>query len=225
MRLAEGYLPGKYDFSGNTQIITGKNATIWAQLAIPGQGWRDLFPIANVQTIEVPGPDTTHPTPEPQPSPTTLPQPLQSQPPPSVTHPHDTTAATTLEMVLVVVGAFLGILLLVGLVLSRRWARFGDGLAPLPRIFVRIALLARLAGIRLQRSDTASQATAKVATYLPAHRDTLTTMNSSYEQWVYGRPERRNLLPQLNDYWQRLRGVLWQLTANRFWRRGKTPNA
>jgi transglutaminase-like putative cysteine protease len=227
MRLAEGYLPGQYDAKTGLQVVRASDATVWAQLAIPGRGWLDLFPVAHVQTVIVPGAITTLANDTPTPKPTVVATPPPQKPlPPRSTLPDGSSApfAVALAIALLVVVVVLGFIAGVGLYLRVRWASVGQGLPPLPRIFARVALLARFAGIRLCGSDTASQATEKVIAYLPHQQETLTTLNRSYERFVYGPPEQRGLLPQLNDAWQRLSKVLWQLIVNRPWRRTK-PSA
>ena len=225
MRLAEGYLPGHYDSKTGLQVVRASDADIWAQLAIPGRGWLDLFPVANVQTVIVPGAITTqaHDTPTPKPTALATPPPQKTLPQRSPQPDSVSAPVATLETALVVIVVLLCMVLATGVFLRTRWASFGQGLPPLPRVFARIALLARFAGIRLRGSDTASQATAKMAAVLPQQQDTLTTLNRSYERFVYGAPEHRGLLPQLNESWQRLSKVLWQLVLNRPWRRMNTP--
>ncbi len=110
-------------------------------------------------------------------------------------------------------------LLLVALVLSWRWSRFGARLGPLTQFFARVALLAKLAGIRLAPSDTATQATAKVTAYLPKQTETLVSLNSVYERMRYGPPDKRGVLSNLGEQWQHVRGALVRLVVTRPWRR------
>jgi hypothetical protein len=108
---------------------------------------------------------------------------------------------------------------------NMRWRRFGAHLGALNQLFARIALLARLAGIRLRASDTASQATAKVATYMPEQRQALVSLNEVYERARYGRPGTFGALPDLAAHWQRLRGTFVRLVLTRPWRRGPSAPA
>lgn len=217
LRLAEGYLPGKYDAQRQSYVVRATDATVWAQLAIPGMGWLDLFPASTVQQITVPGTiiyDTTPAPPQATPVAHPTPQPVNVHPAPNAVN------AGSAAGWLVLIGIFLLLLLTAGaLALALQWARFGRQLTPLARLFARIALLAQLAGIRLQRSDTASQATAKVAAYVPEQREALATLNRTYERFVYGPPDRRGGLPLVGEAWQRLSQRLWQLVINRPWRR------
>jgi hypothetical protein len=83
--------------------------------------------------------------------------------------------------------ALLAILVVLSLWLTLRWLLLGRRLPPVARFFARVATLARLAGIPLPSSDTAAEATRKVANYLPAaHAQTLTRLNTTYERLTYG---------------------------------------
>lgn len=225
LRLAEGYLSGNYDPATNRQVVRASDATVWAQLAIPHMGWLDLFPVANALTITVPAHTvyTGKPTPTPGTPPTAQPtqQPNQSaqrSPAPFVNTPGG------ISLVLLVALALLIIALALLGVVSLRWSRIGRNLGPLTQFFARVAVLARLGGVRLRASDTATQATAKVIEYIPEHAATLTTMNGVYEQFRYGPPDNRGILPNLRQQWQRLRAALFRLIVTRLWRR-QLPSA
>ncbi len=221
LRLAEGYQSGDYDDQLHAQVARASDASIWAQLAIPGAGWLDLYPAANIQTIITPG-KIIYATPPP--IPTIRPSP---QPSPDTHHgnrnPYTGQTASQENGVLVIslalVAALLILIAAALAIVSWRWARFGQHLAPLARFFARIGLLARLAGVALRPSDTATQATGKVAAVMPRQQETLMTLNSAYERLTYGPPEGRNILINLREMWDRMRRDLWNLVIRRFWRR------
>ncbi len=222
MRLAEGYLPGHYDEKSHSTFVRASDATVWAQLAIPGAGWLDFFPAANEVTVTVPSKIVyVGVTPTPTPRATVVPthsatqQYNQQQTPGAPTEQQGGSAW-------IVAGLVTLILLLLALALLAfvrwRWITYGAHLAPLSRVFARVGLLSRLAGIRLRPSDTASQATEKVTVVVPAQRQTLTTLNSADERSRYGPPDEHNLLPNLQEHWQRLSRALWRLVVTRWWR-------
>jgi hypothetical protein len=219
LRLAEGYLPGTFDVSSNAMVVRASDAAVWAQLAIPGVGWQDLFPASTTLTVLVPGKIVYSGIPvapsAPAPSRSTSSRPGRSALPGS--------AQSQAEPVLTLVAGFLVlfILLLAALVVlvSLRWSSVGAGLNPLTRFFVRVGVLARLAGIRLRPSDTAAQATVKVATRVPEHTHLLGDLNVRYERMRYGPPGDRGLAENLREQWQRLRAALGRLIVARLWRR------
>lgn len=220
LRLAEGYLPGQYDLHANKAVVRASDATVWAQLAIPGMGWLDLFPASNEITVQVPKQViyTGAPRPTPTPQPTQAPRPRQTSP----YAPRPQTAPSAGAWALILLGVLLVLVLLTALVglASLRWRRVGRNLGPLTQLFARIAVLARLAGITLRPSDTAAQATGKVAEHMPEHAEVLATMNGAYERLRYGPPGAPGLLPNLREQWQRLRGALVRLVVTRPWRGG-----
>jgi Transglutaminase-like superfamily/Domain of unknown function (DUF4129) len=219
LRLAEGYLSGSYDRATRQQLVRASDATVWAQLAIPHMGWLDLFPVAHALTISVPAkiiytgkptvPAGQRPTPQPsaaanQRSPSDSMGPLGGG-----------------GILLAILGALIVMLialLLLGIA-SVRWNRFGHNLGPLTQFFARVAVLAKLAGIRLHVSDTATQATAKVVKHLPEHREALVSMNRAYERLRYGVPGDRGIVPNLREQWRALRGAMYRLVVTRPWRR------
>ncbi|HKD75451.1 MAG TPA: transglutaminase-like domain-containing protein, partial [Ktedonobacterales bacterium] len=218
LRLAEGYQSGDYDDQLHAQVARASDASVWAQLAIPGAGWLDLYPAANIQTIITPG-KIIYATPPP--IPTIRPSP---QPAPDTHHGNSTpnngqTAGQNKGILVISLGLVLGLLALIVAalaVISWRWARFGQHLAPLARFFARIGLLARWGGVTLRPSDTATQATGKVGAYLPRQQETLVTLNRAYERLTYGPPESRNILIDLREKWDQLRRDLWNLVVRRF---------
>ena len=85
-----------------------------------------------------------------------------------------------------------------------------------------MAVLARLAGIRLRPSDTSSQATGKIVVAVPDQADALYALNRVYERVRYGPAERAGEgLGGLNltATWERVRGTLVGLALRRPWRR------
>ena len=223
LRLAEGYLPGTYDTKLQAMVVRASDATVWAQLAVPGKGWLDLFPGYDVQTIEVPNRivylnDTTPtPTPKPTPTPNAQQQPAASRTPYQPGSPAGLVGSTLVTILLIVL---IVLLALTGLVafLNYRWRRYGAQLGPLAQLFARVALLARLGGVRLRPSDTATQATAKVGTTIPDQAPTLVQLNGLYERLRYGPPVTAQLagtLPNLREQWRRLGGSLWRLVLSR----------
>ncbi|HZC77823.1 MAG TPA: transglutaminase domain-containing protein, partial [Ktedonobacterales bacterium] len=54
LRMAEGYLPGTFDVKLKHMVVRGSDAAVWAQLAVPGAGWFDLFPASRSVTVSVP---------------------------------------------------------------------------------------------------------------------------------------------------------------------------
>lgn len=218
LRLAEGYLPGNYDRTTHQQVVRANDATVWAQLAIPHLGWLDLFPVAHALTISVPSKIiyTGKPTATPG-----LPQ--TPQPSPAVNLDSSSSTAGPLGGMGVLIAIAVALVLaLVALLLlfvaSVRWNRLGHNLEPLTRFFARIAVLARLAGIRLRVSDTATQATAKVVKHLPEHREALVSMNNAYERFRYGAPGERGIVLNLREQWQAVRGAMYRLVVTRPWR-------
>lgn len=226
MRLAEGYLPGQYDSKLQQSVVRASDATVWAQLAVPGEGWLDFFPIANELTITVPNKiiyTGVQPTPTP-PQQQATPQPTQDQKQPNNPNRRTTPSASlgSGDMVLVLALAIIAAFLLLGslLLYARwRWSRFGAQLAPLTQFFARVALLARLGGVRLRASDTATQATGKLVAVIPQQRETLVSLNSAYERSRYGPPESGGLLMNVREYWRRLSRAMWRLVMTRPWRR------
>jgi transglutaminase-like putative cysteine protease len=226
MRLAEGYLPGVYDTKLQQTVVRTSDATVWAQLAVPGEGWLDYFPIANAITVTVPSKvvyNGIQPTVTPAPSPTALATQGPNQPKNArrvTTAPGAIGSGGTALVVALAVAALLLLLVSLLLYLRWRWSRFGAQFAPLTQFFARVALLARLGGVRLRASDTSTQATGKLVAYMPDHRETLTTLNTAYERARYGPPEERGIFPNIRDYWRRLSRAMWRLVMTRPWRRG-----
>ena len=226
LRLAEGYLSGNYDPATHRQVVRASDAAVWAQLAIPQMGWLDLFPAAQALTITEPSRIiyTGRPTPTPGTAPT--PRPTQThdqQAQRSPSTPSGLRSDTGIPVALLAALILLALALALLGVLSLRWSRFGRHLGPLTQFFARVALLARLAGVALRPSDTATQATTKVVHYIPEHADALVSMNSVYERFRYGAPENRGILPNLRSQWRALRGALYRLVVTRPWRRHRLP--
>ena len=221
LRLAEGYVSHITDISATTIAVHASDATVWAQLALPGLGWRDLFPAANVQKVDVPGSfvySGVDPTPTPQVSPTPTPLPKKINPNPK----RGATQGESGSPLVVILLAVLALMMVMGTLLALiawRWQQFGRQFEPLARFFVRLKLLAGLAGISVQPSDTATQATIKVANQVPDQATTLFALNDSYERLRYGRPGERGILPQLGEVWRHVSIALWRLVRARPWQR------
>ena len=227
LRMAEGYLPGTYDPATKQTEVRASDATVWAQLAVAGIGWYDLYPAANDITISVPGkivykgiptPTPTHPAKQPTANPSRLSTGSRT------TTPGDNPPPGSSSWLMVGVVA-LAVLLLIATALMFvrwKWAQVGAHLAPLGQFFARVALLARLGGVKLRPSDTAMQATGKVAAVVPSQREALVTLNGAYERTRYGPPGDRGILINVREYWERLRGALWRLVLTRPWRRTGT---
>jgi transglutaminase-like putative cysteine protease len=218
LRMAEGYLPGSYDPALGHQVVRGSDATIWAQLAVPGEGWLDLLPTAKVLTVQVPQHIvyTGKPTPTPTPQPTAAPRTPGRHAVADQGAPPWTALGALLALFLVLVAAGAALI-------GWRWRRFGAGLNPLARFFARVALLCRLAGIALRSSDTSSQATDKVVVFVPEQAAPLRTLNRAYERMRYGPPGAGGPLPAIAETWRRLSGALWRLVMTRPWGRTRPP--
>ncbi|MEO7002824.1 MAG: transglutaminase domain-containing protein [Ktedonobacterales bacterium] len=163
LRLAEGYLPGLFDIQTKSNVVRASDATVWAQLAVPGAGWLDLLPASNVLKIVTPSKIIyrhLQQTPTPQPtgsvtaSPQHTPQTSRSPHPDASGGPTGGALALTIAALLALLVVLTG-LAAVGLI-GLRWSRLGVQLPALQRFFVRLATLARLAGIRLRASDTSA---------------------------------------------------------------------
>jgi hypothetical protein len=229
VRLAEGYLPGSIEPDGRTMVVHASDAAIWAQLAIPGVGWMDFFPAGINVSVTIPSKIIykLQPTPTPQsnsqPTPTISPRHAQpSHPNVGVPSSFVNGGAGTLLIIVLVLAVLFVVSAIFAVLLQVRWARYGQHLAPLPRFFARVALLARLAGIALRSSDTSTQATNKVAAYLPDQATTLQSLNDTYEHMRYGPPGERWALPNLRAQWQHLGASLWRLVMTRPWRRNQS---
>lgn len=223
LRLAEGYLPGTFDAKLRHNVVRASDGTVWAQLAVPGTGWLDLFPVSTEVQITVPSKiiySGVQPTPTPQPTPQATANPNQQRTPPSTPFTDPTQQHSTPWLLGALIAATILLLALALALVGRwRWARYGAHLAPLGQFFARIGLLCRLAGIALRASDTSSQATAKVTAYLPEQTTTLVTLNGAYERIRYGPPGNQRALPNLQEYWQRISRALWRMVMTRPWRR------
>jgi transglutaminase superfamily protein/uncharacterized protein DUF4129 len=223
LRMAEGYLPGTFDTKLKQMVVRGSDTAVWAQLAVPGAGWFDLFPAAHEVTVSVPSKIIYKGAPTPTLVPAT-PTPTSTRPGTSAGNsspPPSQTPFGGSSWLLPVLAAFIALLLVTGALsfIRWKWARFGAQLAPLGQFFARVGLLARLGGIALRPSDTSLQATGKVAAVVPAHRDVLTSLNGTYERVRYGPPHAHGVLPNLQAQWRRVRGALWRLVFTRPWRR------
>jgi hypothetical protein len=205
--------------------VRSSDATVWAQVAIPGVGWYDLYPAGTDITITVPGSivykGAPTPTPAPkQPTPNPQHQPAGSRNPTQAGNP--ILGGNGLLAAAIAVCALLLLITAAVAFVQWRWARVGAHLAPLGQFFARVVLLARLGGIVLRPSDTASQATGKVAAAVPAQREVLVTLNGGYERARYGPPGERGILVNVREYWNQVRGALWRLVLTRPWRRSGT---
>jgi transglutaminase-like putative cysteine protease len=225
LRLAEGYLPGHFDPTLKQMVVRGADAAVWAQLAVPGVGWLDLFPASDEVTIAVPSKIVYKGIPTPTPlRPTPISANKQAQQRPGQRNPTDDQQVFGESGWLLPLLAA-GVVLLLALaalgVMRWRWSRFGAQFAPLGQFFARVGLLARLGGISLRPSDTSTQATGKVVAVVPGHRDTLMSLNGTYERVRYGPPHAAGPVPNLREQWRRLSGALWRLVLTRPWRRGR----
>lgn len=209
LRLALGYLPGGPDPTDpRREIVRERDATVWTQLAVAGEGWVDVFPGADVQHIgAIPnlssgsdqgGGQAVTPTPTDT-SGVASPTPLTGSaagtiaPPPKSGHNHTPTAVSTVPIVFSL--ALLALLLASLLLLLWRRRLTTDG--TVRDFFAHLAWLARRSGVRLRPSDTPRQATHKVAAALPdlggaeTTRGLLATLNTYYERLIYGPPAPR----------------------------------
>lgn len=215
MRLAEGYLPGSYDKSLNQMVVTASDATVWAQLAIPGVGWIDLYPGANLVPITLPANAGYNkaPTPTPPSAATTKPTTAKPGAPQSVPAGVEAALAALLTALVLLVVAMFALAAL-------RLRRLGTSTDPLVGFFARLALLSRWAGVRLRASDTPAQATAKVAQVVPAQAAPLRDANDVYERLRYGRPEARASvrvsLEGLSSLWRAISRSLGVSALRRF---------
>jgi transglutaminase-like putative cysteine protease len=226
MRLAEGYLPGSYDAKLHTIVVRASDATVWAQLAIPGMGWLDLFPASTTVKLLVPSKIIYKPAPSPTPTPSVKPESTsvvsRKNPGTPGMSGNRITGLSNLALIALAI-VFVLITLGVATVLaSWRWSRYAMELPPLLRFFARLRVLAGLAGIRLRPSDTATQATLKVTRYVPDQAETLFGLNRVYERARYGAPLVQQgiggILTGLQKQWQRLQNALVGLIVTRPWR-------
>jgi transglutaminase-like putative cysteine protease len=216
LRLAEGYLPGKFDQTRGHLVVRESDAAVWAQLAVPGAGWLDIFPAASLRLIKT--------LPKQTPVPEMTPQPARSSPfqlpsLPGVKLPSRAVIGASVALLVLAVLLVLALLLV-------RWARLGRGNAPVVRLFARVAVLARMAGVELQASDTARTGTAKVARHLTdAQARALGQLNTTYERVSYGPARSRAAPTQGQKQWRRIQGALVRLILTRPWRRApdKSP--
>jgi transglutaminase-like putative cysteine protease len=215
LRIAEGYLPGHYDATLHQLVVRASDGTVWAQLAIPGEGWQDILTVAKTQLVIVPRSPQGAPTPSPSPTPN------------SQGHRSGSSLFTEFGSAAGVVGlGALGLLvLLLALALglaALRWSRIGQRLEPLGRTLARVGALARVGGVPLLASDTASEGAAKVAAVLsPPQVQALTDLNHDYERHTYGpaNPASSGLMGAALARWRRLRSALLGLILSRFFRR------
>lgn len=234
LRLAEGYLPGQYDTARRASVIRAKDATVWAQLAVPGAGWLDLFPGANVVKVQSPTivySDSVTPTPTEGAKATPTPPSKANQQQVQRQSGNDVPLGSAWLFVAVLVLAALLLGGAVLLALLSRWSDLGRaatgeaggsvGLVSLGLLFARVKTLARLAGIVLRPSDTSAQATAKVAVAVPEHAAALGTLNGAYERLRYGPPGSGapRLAEDLRAFWRRLSRTFYRLILTRRWRR------
>ncbi len=231
MRLAEGYLPGALDAQVNSIVVRANDATVWAQLAIPGQGWLDLFPASTTQKLLEPSKIIYKSAPTPTPTPVTSPPATTSvsQAKPVAPGRSATPASGlwTLALIGIVVAFLFVVAGLAVAVASWRWSHVGTELPPLVRFFVRLRMLARLAGIHLRPSDTATQATRKVSAYVPEQTETLLNLNGVYERMRYGAPVAQQtiagILNSLHNQWRQLQSALVRLIVTRPVRHTREP--
>ena len=212
MRLAEGYLSGSFEQSTNNYAVHEDDATVWAQLAIPGEGWLDLFPAANVLKVDVPPhePGAGGATPVQVTIPSFPPaQPTALKPHPPLPLPQ------SLGQWLLVSFGLVALLFAIVAVFLMRWRQFGRFLPPIVQLFTRLALLARAANIPLRASDTPREATTKLTRYEQAHAQLLSQLNGLYEAQVYGPKERPLVLPDLAAAWQQISRTFWRLVLTR----------
>lgn len=214
MRFAEGYLPGSFDRSLNQMVVTANDATIWAQLAIPGAGWVDFYPGANLIPISMPKIAGYGKQPTPAPTPSAVPSTqLQSSAPPNI-------AAGVVTGLGVLLSAFVLAMIASLAAAARQLRQAGARGDPLTGFFARLALLARWAGIHLRPSDTTSQATAKVARVVPEQATALREVNGAYERLRFGRPDTRQTVSasfaQLSTLWNSISRALRGKAVRRF---------
>jgi transglutaminase-like putative cysteine protease len=226
MRLAEGYLPGSYDAQLHTIVVRASDATVWAQLAIPGMGWLDLFPASTTVKLLVPSKVIYKRAPSPTPTPSVEPKSTRvesRQNPGSQRQGGNPVTGFSIAALVAVAIAFVLIILGVAAALTTwRWSQFGLELPPLLRFFVRLRVLASLAGIRIRPSDTATQATLKVTAYVPDQAETLLRLNGAYERMRYGAPLLQQgiagILTGLHKQWQQIQNALVGVIVTRPWR-------
>jgi|GEM_PF-3999225 len=221
LRLASGYLPGTLDTSRHAYVVRGSDATVWAQLAVPGVGWRDLFPSSDTLTVVINAQPIVHISPTPTPVTTPNPGTQSSKNPDSQQTPFYGGTGTLVTLLLIL--ALLCIVLALGaFVVVRRWATFGQNLPPLVQVFARISFVARLAGIELRSSDSSSDATERIVTYVPPQADTLWLLNAAYERQRYGPPRTGETLAfNIKEMWKRMSDAFWRLVWTRPMRFGK----
>jgi transglutaminase-like putative cysteine protease len=217
LRLAEGYLPGTYDLSIHHLVVRQSDAAVWVQLAIPEVGWTDVFPAATLRVVKK------------LPTVTGVSIPPASPPrgnTPSVRLPGWPTVRAPSTSVLLGAGAIVVLLTLLALALAMgRWARLGRGRTPIGAAFARMAVLARLAGIELQPSDTARAGARKVAHELPdTQARALGRLTTVYERVSYGPRVRRVASPREVAPWRAIRNALLRrVLLRRGRRRSRRP--
>ncbi len=214
LRLVEGYMPGTYDTAQHRYVVHGRDASVWAQLIIPGVGWADLYPVGETRMIP-PSLSGTGPHPVPVSSPSgssgathgTTPSPSGNSggSPPSFLPPLlappsvlPDAGSGWMMVLLVLVLTFL-------IVLWWRWRSVRVGTVRI--FFTLVAKAAYRARIGLRPSDTATEATAKVMAVLPPSlARAVAEANAAYIADVYaGVP---SPLSQLGQLWHQVRARL-----------------
>lgn len=212
LRLAEGYLTGQtFTDTDGVQLhrVRASDATVWAQLAVPGAGWVDVFPAGHERVGESAGPvAATKVTPTASAGESAGVAPVAKAPAASV---------MSLNVVVWVVLGLLGGVLAVLVVGVVRWQRLGVGHPWLVRTAARLVVLGTLAGVRLRPSDTASEVVKNVAAVVPEHRATLDELAEHYNRAVYAQDADGTGWP----VWQAVRQALARQMVRRIWRREK----
>lgn len=196
--------------------VRGTDAHAWVQVYFAGFGWINFEPsIAGGAFSALPlssqgtdtGPDKTPTTPKRTASPT----PVATVTAGATTTPdnsnHSPGSHLTLTPGNVTASLVVLLLLIVGFGLGIWWLLLFRSLSPVGRTFARMTLLGRLAGVKADPSQTASEYGKLLGEQIPEQRSTIDEITKSYvrERWapvVVAQP-----LPN-NERWQRLRNDL-----------------
>ncbi len=222
-RVAAGFVPGTYDKATAQWVAAGNDAHAWAQVYFPGYGWisfeatpsynQPVRPVASGTSsgsgTDVPptnrkggvNPPGKKPT-----SPGTVPS-----SPLTTGKGH---APGSNQPLVISLGLLVAILLLLGLALVMWWRLAYRALSPIGQIFARMALLGRIAGVKPQPSQTATEYGAALAARLPGQQQAIEDITERYvvERWAPTPPE---VDASLAAHWYAVRDDLARRAARR----------
>jgi hypothetical protein len=215
LRVAVGYLAGAWDEEKQAWVVRHQDATVWAQLALPGLGYQDEFPVAPKVLIELPTLVPLHNqnlTPTPAPS---------DEGGASSSPPAAPPALPDVVATLRTAGTFLLLLLLllalgVFLVSRLRWWRWLLALPPSVRPLGQMVLRAQAADIGLSAAETPREASTRIAEATGLGADghqVLHRLGEAYTAYRYGGVRLDRGLTR--TAWRLVRRPLLRLAARR----------